>query len=85
MDDDNITSDEVVSPIGEKTKNTAFEVEDKINVVGQAVDLKIVGSFSSTNGRSCCIHKIFEKVLKLGIFCVLFVPLLISMAGLNQQ
>jgi hypothetical protein len=69
--DDNNTTGQVASPSGEANGNTANEVEEDINVVGQAVDFEIVGLFGSTNCRSCCIHKICGKSVEAGeILCL---------------
>jgi hypothetical protein len=40
--DDNNTTGQVVSPTGEVNGDTENEVEDDINVVGQAVALKLL-------------------------------------------
>jgi hypothetical protein len=42
------------------------EVKDDINIVGQAIDFEIVGLYGSTNGRSCCFHKICGKDIEVG-------------------
>jgi hypothetical protein len=65
------TTGQVASTSGEANGNTANEVEDGINVVGKALDFDIVGLFGSTNGRSCCIHKICGKSMEAGdILCL---------------
>jgi hypothetical protein len=46
MYDANTTTNNTVSPIGGTAEYTANEVEIEINVVGQAVNLEVIGSIN---------------------------------------
>ncbi len=72
--DNNTTGAGVVSSNGDTTlarstlneASSASDVEDDVNVVGQAIDFEVVGLFSSTNGRSCCCHKTCGREVRVG-------------------
>jgi hypothetical protein len=63
----------VASPNGDATQGSTLddssslsEVENEVNIVGQASNFEVVGLYSSTNSRSCCCNKTCGKEVVVG-------------------